>query len=118
MSYNLPTFNLTANIWRFANYPADPPTLTSLANLVFGGRTNPVGGSDVIANVFVLLPKDTDIRDSYCLSTTEGDIVELPAGTGRIYITLYVDDSGKGFSNEHRIAILQKFGNSWPVPIP
>jgi hypothetical protein len=58
----------------------------------------------------------TDIRD---LNTATGyDIVEVPAGTGRLYLVEQVDDVGKGFLNEHRCATLSKGLFTWPSPIP
>jgi len=122
MSYVLPTFNLNVNIWRNASGPPAPPAVTTIGNLAWGRR---VQTGDVIAAIgtiggaiTLLVPAGTDVRD-------EGggwgdDWVEVPAGSGRFYEVLWVDDIGKGFANEHRAAVLIKtaaFGQ-WPVPYP
>jgi hypothetical protein len=46
--------------------------------------------------------------------------VEVPAGSGRYYEVVQVDDAGKGFPNEHRIAglIATVDLGMWPVPYP
>jgi hypothetical protein len=68
----------------------------------------------------LLLPKGTDVRDE--LNATGRDGVECPAGSGRFYEVIFVDDIGKGFPNEHRGATMEKtFGpgpTEWPTPIP
>jgi hypothetical protein len=65
--------------------------------------------------MWLLLPKDTDIRDSKALSGE--DMVEVPAGSGRLYTSKWVDDCGKGFTNEHRFSVI--FGlPPWGVPFP
>jgi hypothetical protein len=68
--------------------------------------------------MWLLLPALTDIRATY----TNGsfDVVDCPAGSGRIYAVVFVDDSGKGFANEHRVACLSQYNAAglWPTPIP
>lgn len=74
----------------------------------------------------LLLFKGTDIRDAG--NASGYDVVEAPAGTGRFYWVLSVDDAGRGFANEHRVAFVQKAvaannpvafaGSFWPTPIP
>jgi hypothetical protein len=81
----------------------------------------------------LLLPALTDIRYSSLLPSGAwvGDCVEAPAGSGRYYAVWAVDDAGKGFANEHRVAILypltdwvlQVTTNPWgatvaPFPLP
>jgi hypothetical protein len=122
MSYTLPTFNLSVNIWRYPSYPG-VPTLTAMGNLAYSRRTAsdlvgplPVTPTYCYARVMsLLLPRLTDIRDA--ASEADGDLVEVPAGSGRVYQVTYVDDIGKGFANEHRIALLYKYP-LWPAPIP
>lgn len=70
-----------------------------------------------------LFPKGTDIRDLSCAGAA--DVVEIPAGTGRFYWVTFCDDIGKGFTNEHRWAVIQKVWTygawaiyRWPVPMP
>lgn len=74
----------------------------------------------------LLLPAGTDVRDGS--TGGEADIIEVPAGSGRWYSVMSVDDMGKGFPNEHRFALLHKIyerlnpilflGANWPTPIP
>jgi len=128
MSYVLPTFNLTVNIWHRATYVGNfpgtipPPDVVVAGNLALGKRmNNPVG-----MNMWLLLPAATDIRDgnkNTTLSAT-GDIVEAPGGSGRYYYVVNVDDAGKGFSNEHRVAEItfnltfMPLLPKWPEPYP
>lgn len=122
MPYTLPVFNLAINIWHQPNTPLiGPPDLVTTCNLTPGRRvtqdlTNPA------FRVFLLLPKLTDIR-SREQQPAQPDIVEVPVASGRYYIVEWVDDSGKGFANEHRIAIVfhnvnAALANPWPVPYP
>jgi hypothetical protein len=57
----------------------------------------------------------TDLRDTN--NASNFDTVEIPAGSGRFYIVLMVEDVAKGFLNEHRMAFIRKSG-TWPTPIP
>jgi hypothetical protein len=131
MSFALPTFNLTCEVWT-------PPwvgrvhRLTAVpCNLAMGRRVQqaiqdaydaPYGS----AKPSLLLPMGTDIRDQY--NAPDGDLIEVPSGTGRWYSVGIVDDVGKGFANEYRLASIRKVsglvfpgnfpGMSWPVPMP
>lgn len=119
MAYRPPAFNIRVNIWRFGNSTSNPPDLVSSGNLAYGRRAaipseygaNPVTDAGLM---FLLLPYGTDVRDSYTASGY--DTVEVPAGTGRLYAVSWVDDAGKGFANEHRVAAINKIG-VWPTPI-
>lgn len=120
--YVLPVFNLTCNVWTFVtNPPLGPPRISPVCNLAYGRRV--IFGGEAIAGVAdfppaamsLLLPKLTDIRGLQ--SAAGNDIVEVPAGSGRYYIVVYVDDIGKGFTNEHRIALITQNG-TWPTPVP
>lgn len=119
--YTLPTFNLTVAIYSHGTLPPVPPRLTSLCNLALGRRMNNVatGGTSsagVLVNVmWLLLPALTDIRGP--VDPVGPDVVDCPAGSGRLYGVTFVDDSGKGFGNEHRVAILQQL-SPWPSPVP
>jgi hypothetical protein len=132
MAFTVPDFPLTCNIWTGPAFPAGAPRLTSPCNLAFGKRVT-ISPEDVTTNVALLaasqllLPKLTDIRDASCNVVNGADIVECPAGSGRYYFSEYVEDLGKGFANEHRIAMLIKacaanstafVGHNWPTPIP
>lgn len=123
-SYTIPTFNLLINIWRGTTPITNPPDVTTMGNLAWGNRINNMtsrtytGGTPTVthnsAAMTLLLPKLTDIR-GLIPAFGQGDTVEAPAGSGRYYTTLYVDDIGKGFANEHRAAIISM---TTPVTYP
>jgi len=120
MPYVLPTFNVAVNVWHGGNAPPAPPDLVTVGNLTPGRRTlTPYAlepaGAQIAANMHLLLPPATDVRDSKAASGN--DLVEVPAGSGRLYDVLFVDDIGFGFANEHRFAQLAGKG-PWPVPFP
>lgn len=121
MSFSVPSMPLNCNIWRNANGPPAPADVTENCNLAWGRRTSSLQGiEDPQGEPFMslLLPAGTDIQSAKC--GAGNDWVECPAGTGRFYTCIGVDDIGKGFSNEHRAAVLvatTNFGN-WPTPIP
>jgi len=131
MPFVIPTFNLAVSIWRTGwaanNYAT--PDVTTMGNLSPGKRTM-VGRQGTTINtppavVFMelLLPKLTDIRQAITTNNTE-DLVEVPAGSKRFYLVQYVDDIGKGFANEHRIAWImfsggvQTFADTGAIPVP
>ncbi len=134
MSISLPTFNLSCNVYT-------GPWLTKVfrfasdCNLAWGRRVNTpsiegsfIPGGNVTVLMNLLLPAGTDVRCCMQANPPVLDIVEVPAGSGRWYGVAAVDDSGKGFSNEHRIAVLtpifpaldsiQFAGSQWPTPMP
>lgn len=121
MPFVTPTFNIVVNVWRNASGPPAVPDLSPPANLAFGRRTSSLQGIESPSGepfMTLLLPPGTDVRSGKCASGA--DWVEAPAGTGRYYAVLGVDDIGKSFANEHRAAILvatTHFG-AWPSPIP
>lgn len=121
MGFTVPNFNLTCNVWRAGNAPPAAPDETFDCNLAFGRRTASYQGVISTPNepiLSLLLPPATDIRGPQCAAPDVA--VEAPAGSGRYYTILGVDDSGKGFPNEHRVALLawtNTFG-AWPSPIP
>lgn len=121
MSFSVPTFNLSCNIWQAPNAPPAAPDVTSVCNLAYGRRVNlgPVSEDfDAGTVMTLLLPPGVDIRSS--AQSASSSWVEVPAGSLRYYATYGVDDVGKGFSNEHRAAILypvSTFG-VWPTPYP
>lgn len=129
MAYRLPTFNLMCDIYSPVAFPGPlvVPRLSSECNLQFSRRVSPVAQFEVDYDfaglaMWLLLPPGTDIRSWACWAPTWdiGDVVEVPQGSGRIYIVQGVDDVGKGFSNEFRcasIGVTPNFG-AWPSPIP
>lgn len=127
--YVLPTFNLMCDIydWIPGGDPVVTPRLSSECNLALGRRVqvSSTGGTGLpgvqIITTTVLLPAATDVRAFPCYGDFgQGDILEVPQGSGRIYFCCCVEDCGKGFDNEHRVAYCRpafEWGN-WPIPIP
>lgn len=119
MPFTVPTFPITAFAWYPPNVPPLPPDLVGIpCNLVGPGKRS-VGyypHPGVVNPQWILMvPKGTDLRD---FSNGPGTYyVEVPAGTGRYYSVVIVDDVAKGFDNEYRVAYLEKVG-TWPTPIP
>jgi hypothetical protein len=118
MAFVLPTFNLECNVWHAPHNPHTLPFDDTFECQLRGpnqtsATVNPT--PELAAGNYLLLPPGVDIRDQYTLNGS--DIIECPVGTGRYYQVLNVDDIAKGFTNEHRYAILTKWGQ-WPVPIP
>jgi hypothetical protein len=132
MSFNLPTFNITCNIYTGPWSSKVLRISEQACNLQFGRRFARFNDfpieNESSQMMSLLLPPGTDIR-----STAQGyslDSVEVPSGSGRIYAVLSVDDVGKGFDNEFRVATIvqasePKFGTGsdynglfWPTPMP
>lgn len=65
----------------------------------------------------IALPALTDVASARGLPFPFNDLIECPQGSGRFYEVLFVDDVGKGFANEHRIALVSKV-LPWPIPTP
>lgn len=148
MGYRLPTFNLAVGAWRFGNdVQLNPPDVVTAGNLVGGhhGLVPPViVALNTVANMKIeakatiyfstlLLPKGADVRPYMNGPAANwGDCVEVPAGSGRFYAVMHVDDIGRGFPNEHRFALVTPLygyltaaavlsgwnAPAWPVPIP
>lgn len=117
MPYIVPQMPLTVFIWRGppAYPPVGLPVVVTVCNLTPGRRV--MLPSQVPASVMeALLPALTDVRAADPL--TGNDVVEIPATSGRYYKVVGVDDIGKGFPNEHRIAWIEAHPIAWPYPIP
>lgn len=112
MPYTTPTFNLTCNIYTSADHTVPPRVSGAICNLAWGKRVNvpSTGGTGSIGvpliTMTLLLPPHTDIRGTS--STTGGDAVEVPAGSGRYYYCAFADLIGAGFANAHKGATLQQ----------
>jgi hypothetical protein len=131
MAFSVPTFGLTCNLYR-GPWTARVLASSPVCNLAYGRRITtpldiaPVAGDDISNLMQLLLPALTDVRD--VSNAVTPDVVEVPAGSGRWYGVVTVDDVGKGFPNEYRLAALIKIyealdplaypGLFWPVPIP
>jgi hypothetical protein len=121
MGFSVPNFNLNCNIWHPPATPPGAPSLTEKGNLAWGKRVSSSQGlytGDSEPVMTLLLPPGTDVRGPQNASGPSA--VEVPAGSGRFYTVIGVDDIGKGFPNEHRaasIAWTTAYG-TWPAPIP
>lgn len=118
MAYSVPTFNLVAKVWSGTLPPPNPPRIPALiCQLRYPGKgsTAQDAANDWVFSPTILVPARSDLRDRFTL--TGEDLVELPAGTGRMYRVVVVDDVARGFTNEYRFAMLFKWG-AWPTPIP
>lgn len=125
----IPSFPLTCTIYTFdpAGGGSIAERLTSGCNLAWGHRVQVASTGGTVspgiltACMTLLLPTLTDIRGPAVYGAVDqGDYVEVPSGSGRLYLVNFVDDIGKGFTNEHRAALISQsftFGN-WPSPIP
>jgi hypothetical protein len=118
MAYTLPDFNLNCSIYRAGNDPPNPADVSSPCNLALG-RRQLIGVVSVNQMApQLLLPPLTDIRDARH-GQPNADHVEVPTGSNRWYNVVSVEDAGKGFPNEHRVAmILPTKLASWPLPMP
>jgi len=122
MPYVVPTFNLSVNIWNWVGSPGafpptNPPDVVTMGNLTPGKRQAGTEQNGTSFNMYLLLPRLTDILFNQWDLTGGTAWVECPAGSGRFYTCLQVDDIGKGFPNEHRFALITSLG-AWPNPIP
>jgi hypothetical protein len=129
MAFRIPTFNLAVSIWRTLGLGGlyISPDVSTRGNLTMGRRSffGMASATGVGAPFFcaeLLLPVGTDIRGSW--NGVSPDAVEVPAGSGRFYSAVVVDDVAKGFPNEYRLALLhQEVGGNalfgpFPVPLP
>ena len=149
MAFRIPTFGLNVNLWRAGTGATNPPDLVFTGNLSPGKRSMMVStlvtgagaGFAPTSALFdyqlfmeLLCPRVTDIRAGDPGNAAFPDLVECPAGSGRYYLVVWVDDVAKGFSNEYRIALIVHYTktlaatvawanvygapNYWPLPTP
>jgi len=137
VGFSVPTFNLVVNLWRQPRTINLVPDRTFMANLAASRIVQAYAAIDVFfTNVpapfaGLLCPKLTDIAGMWVAALAGEDCVEVPAGSGRFYMVLTVEDVAKGFPNEYRHALICQLnsetilisGNpwgapSWPVPTP
>lgn len=120
MAYTLPTFIVPVNIWRSASSVLDPPDVEAVGNMQFGRavRMTAMETSETLPSymvAYLLLPKDTDVRDN--LMPGGADHVEVPAGSEIFYKVDFVENIARGFTNEHRVAVLVPDAPK-PAPLP
>jgi hypothetical protein len=134
MSFRLPAFNLEVDIYRtvngsytLANFYGTPD-ITEIAqlNVHWGGSMGDIRDGYFVG-VEVKLPALTDVRPPYLLEGDYlGDYIDVPAGSGRMYLVKQVDDVAKGFTNEYRSVLCipapwsdaDETHHTWPTPIP
>lgn len=131
MPFRVPTFNLTCNVWSRASVPTGPVDISTLPPPRIAGLACQLRAPGKLSTaqdelnywIFaaeLLVPAGTDLRDNFSwdgVAINKPDFVEVPAGSGRGYTVVAVDDVGKGFSNEHRFAFIFK-NPKWPIPAP
>jgi hypothetical protein len=128
MGYRVPQFNLFCNIGQ-PDSPGIPavPALAGWARLYFYPCALAWGHRDHVAwydttdspaiggnSMFLLLPLLTDVRGAQ--DSVSNDVVEVPADSGRWYWVYGVDDSGKGWANEYRCALIVPINRTWNAP--
>ena len=129
MGFRVPTFNLVCNVWSRADVPAGPvdigtlpaPRIADLACQLRNWGKLSTGQDELNYWIFgseLLVEAGTDLRDNFSwdgVAINKPDFVEVPAGSGRGYTIVQVDDVAKGFPNEYRVAIIFK-NAKWPIP--
>jgi hypothetical protein len=109
MGYYLPDFNLAVNDWYISNSYANPPDEITIGNFSSGRRSS-VWGYDTYTpwNVTVarqlLLPISAAVGTSL-LNPLDPDVLEIPAGSGNLYLALDGMRVGVGFPNEHLVVL-------------
>ena len=128
MAFKIPNFNILCNLSQpdVANtvqIPSPPFRLQNQAcQLTYGRRVNvsSTGGTAEVGvlamTMNLLLPAGTDVRGPQDVRSF--DMCEVPAGSGRWYSVVFVDDIGRGFPNEHRTAGLHAMVGVWVPPYP
>lgn len=126
MKHNLPRFPSLANIWRAGNAVTNPPDLTTPAELHLTTQTGIVTTVTTsrreLLQRMIYLPKRTDVRPDWAAG--QGDNIELPAGSGRYYLAVDVDDIARDFPNEFRVAAVIPTNAGvgpvtlWTMPMP
>jgi len=119
MPFVVPQFNILCNVWHNGGVvpPVGAPDIADLPCQLAWDRAadNPVAiAAPIRVPMKLRVPLSTDIRGP--LASTGQDIVEVPAGSGRFYALMYVDDVAKAFANEYRQALM--FMAQCPTPLP
>lgn len=117
MAFTLPTLNLRCNVWHNQLSPiaGRPPGVPDIADAPCALAGRHLDARQALT--VLMMPKGTDLR-ALGPSPPGWDIVEVPAGTGRLYVVYYVIDVGCGFPNEYRSAEIDALYTLWPLPYP
>jgi len=118
MAFQVPSFNIAADVWHPPNAPPAVPDDTVDCQLRAAGKQSTGQDSNQQGWPFLwalLVAAGTDLRDVF--NGGGQDTIECPPGTGRFYKVELVDDVARGFTNEYRIAFIRKTG-TWPTPVP
>lgn len=112
ITFVLPVFNLSANIWRAATPTTDPPDVVSVAQLYFNTRglfdITPTVDTEWEPPIYLRVPAGTDIRHN--------DQVEVADGDGWFYRVRWFDRVHRGFPNEYLVAVLEQVIVPTPPP--
>lgn len=126
MAFRVPTLNILCNIGtppipNVPGIPAFPSRLRDVPCQLSQGRRSrsfSTGGTTTpgvpVQTCQLAVAKLTDIRGPQ--DTVSFDMVEVPVGTGRWYTVYFVDDVGRGFPNEHRVAGIIALARQWTAP--
>lgn len=126
MSFNPPTLPIKCNIWQgqagLVAPPTGPPTQANVPCALRHYKT--VGGylaqNNHVTVSAILLAARTDIRPTRAQGQN-GDLVEVPAGSGCFWVVEGVADVARGFANEYRLAWLitnWSMAAFWVWPMP
>jgi len=126
--YTLPTFNLSVQIYAGTMFGAPGALLsTTIGQLQYGdlvaNQNSPATMNFNFGKLsYLLLPAGTNIYTVICGPLFFNCFVQLPSNSGRWYQVMHVDDRWKGFTTEHRCALIMQSvgpaGVGWPNPIP
>jgi len=104
LPFVLPTFNMTCDVWRFANPTTNPPDLSPTCQLYVNTRglldIEPTVDPFWQPPVWLRVPMGTDLRYK--------DKVECPPGSGWKYHVRFVERIHAGFANEYLAGILEQ----------
>lgn len=136
MPYRPPVFNLTCHVWHnglagsplvgTVFTPTRPPDLSPTCQLYFprygSGGDFAIDASHISITLrragymALRLPAGTDVRAPWgaplAADWDDLDLIEVPAGSGRLYVATMVDEAHKGFPNEYRIAVIAQISEA------
>jgi hypothetical protein len=105
----VPHTNTTCDIYRFGNSPPAAPDVAGVRCYLA-----PLGESTLTTHNYthaLLVPPDTDIRDSYLPSTFEGsggDRVYVPDRNGTLFKVVLVRRKGRGTAVDHKYVLVTR----------